>query len=90
IYDVRKGTTEPGPPGLMFPGAWSPGSAEIAYLGQPPEPTASPLWVYDVRTRANAQLTGEPIYAFFPAWSPNGRRIAFAGVTGGKDYGPCL
>ena len=35
------------------------------------------IWVYDLRTGANGPLTDEGV-AFFPIWSPDGRRLLFS------------
>jgi len=50
----------------------SPDGQRIAYLGP-----RNQIWVYDLRTGANGPLTDKGV-AFFPIWSPDGRRLLFS------------
>ena len=46
--------------------------------------------VDEVATGSVRKLTNDRIYAALPEWSRGGQRIAFLGILGGFDYGPCL
>jgi len=63
---------------------WSPDGQHIAFvLEQTPEggtvePTPNPdIWVIDVETGARTRLTQDPASDLWPAWSPDGQRLAF-------------
>jgi Tol biopolymer transport system component len=70
-------------------GAWSPDGRRIVIArgpGRTPlpsEPFVAPtdLWIIDLATGRERQLTNSPAtYEWYPRWSPDGRRIAFAGA----------
>jgi Tol biopolymer transport system component len=44
------------------------------------------LWRSKADGSQPVQLTFPPLQAFLPRWSPDGKRIAFAGATPGKPY----
>jgi eukaryotic-like serine/threonine-protein kinase len=46
------------------------------------------IWIYDVATGTPVRLTSEPRDEIFPAWSPDGKRIAFGNRTGSIFWQP--
>jgi dipeptidyl aminopeptidase/acylaminoacyl peptidase len=77
--------------------AWSPDGSRIAFNRTRPSQAGSApfsdIWVLDVATGEERNLTDGRGPCFGPAWSPDGTTLAFAGHTEpndiwwGKDYG---
>ena len=58
--------------------AWAPGERRLALAAGPPRsPHRSRLWLADLGKRATTPLTADTIEARGPAFSPDGRRLAF-------------
>lgn len=61
--------------------SWSPDSAHLAFISNrsedPDNNQYSDLWRVNVRTKEVTRLTDDLGTAFQPAWSPNGRSIAY-------------
>jgi len=59
--------------------ALSPDGKYVAFSrGAPPD-----IWLLDIAKNLTSRLTSDPAADFFPVWSPDGRRIAFASTRGG-------
>ena len=82
-YDVRTGRFE-----SYFSGASAEGldftrdGQWVAYVSFP----EASLWRSKLDGSDRLQLTFPPVKAFLPRWSPDGKRIAFAGATPGTPY----
>ncbi len=69
--------------------AWSPDGKKIAYVhgyGPPENPNAGGgapnIWTMDANGANRTNISNNPdLSAFMPAWSPDGARIAFAGIV---------
>lgn len=61
--------------------AWSPDGQRLAWASDRGGQLLD-IWVRDLRTGADRQLTRLTTSAMGPAWSPDGRRIAFLDVDG--------
>jgi Tol biopolymer transport system component len=75
-------------------GAWSPDGRRIVVArgpGTAPPPggafvAPTDLWIIDLATGRERQLTNSPAtHEWYPRWSPDGRRIAFAGALVDPD-----
>jgi Tol biopolymer transport system component len=60
--------------------AWSPDGTAIAYASD--RGGSMNIWIRDVRTGGDRQLTRLPVAATLPAWSPDASRIAFVDADG--------
>ncbi|MGH6690093.1 MAG: beta-propeller fold lactonase family protein, partial [Gammaproteobacteria bacterium] len=49
------------------------------------DPNCSNIWILDLRTGSETQVTTPPFHSFSPTWSPNGEEIAF--TRGGPACG---
>lgn len=81
-----------GEPEVITPGdynehsiSWSPDSLDIAFIsnrsGDPDDNQKCSLWRVNIRTKKVVQLTDGPGTVFQPRWSPDGRHIAYLGIT---------
>lgn len=61
--------------------AWSPDGTQIAWSSDRGGQLLD-LWIHDLRTGEQRRLTSLPTSAMGPAWSADGRRIAFLDVDG--------
>ena len=73
--------------GVKFRGglAWSPDGTEIAFVKSSTQATGGNIWVVDVATGAERQITSHPATDANPTWSPGGGSIAFESNRDG-DY----
>jgi Tol biopolymer transport system component len=60
----------------VFNPVWSPDNGSIAFTGM--DGGLTNLFVHDLKTGEVRRLTNDPWADLMPAWSPDGRRIAFA------------
>jgi TolB protein len=67
--------------------AWSPDGRRIAFLRGAPAFDTSQVWVRDMRTGRERQLTTGQPKDQLPDWSPDGRRIAYTARAGGGPAG---
>ena len=91
-------TTQAG--GLFLAGADGSNARRIASGGSAPEwspdgrliavPREHRIWLVDPRTRSARRLSHPGIEAFTPIFSPDGRRVAFAGQRESDSYEPGL
>jgi len=84
---------EPGHFGLV---RISPDGERLVTDVENPETGGHDLWLYDLSTGIGSRLTVDPVAASWPAWSPDGGRIAFGSGRSGppdlyvKDLGGAL
>ncbi|MBM3515696.1 MAG: hypothetical protein FJX59_18575, partial [Alphaproteobacteria bacterium] len=64
----------------FFDPAWSPDSRQIAFVSDRSGKTE--LWVHDLSSGAQRQLTDLDTEVQYPSWSPDGGRIAFFKLLG--------
>ena len=86
VLRTRDGSVEkqfqPGDLGAVLNVAWSPNGRELAISGS--KGGISDLYVVDLQTEAVRQLTNDKYADLQPAYSPDGRTIAFATDRGPK------
>jgi len=83
-YDRNgKQVGEAGPPGGYFTLDLSPNGKRVALTEQPPGQGDVDIWVYDVERGTNTKLTFGSVDVQ-PAWSPDGRMIAFMSIREGN------
>jgi Tol biopolymer transport system component len=80
IFNARSGDKEREYPlaqlDEIFNPTWAPDSNAIAFTGM--SRGLTDLWVLDLASGQTRQLTNDPFADLQPAWSPDGRHIAFA------------
>jgi serine/threonine protein kinase/Tol biopolymer transport system component len=82
-YDSKTGQLAPFLPGLSAEGLdFSRNGEWLAYVTFPERS----LWRSKLDGSQRSQLTFPPMQALLPRWSPEGKRIAFAGTVPGKHY----
>ena len=64
---------------------WSADSQRIAFVSQTEDRSGSDIFVYDLAADALRQVTDEPGYEYYPAWSPDGRWLVYTAHTD-QDY----
>ncbi|HJZ76871.1 MAG TPA: amidohydrolase family protein, partial [Vicinamibacterales bacterium] len=67
-------------PALDAAPAWSPDGASLAYSSD--RSGSMNIWIHDVRSNTDRQLTRLEAAATLPAWSPDASRIAFVDAEG--------
>lgn len=81
LYDAKSGQWSPYLPGVSAEFAnFSPDGKWVAYVTFPDHS----LWRSRTDGSARLQLTFPPLETLAPSWSPDGQRIVFQSVTGGK------
>jgi Tol biopolymer transport system component len=62
----------------------SPDGTRLAVVrGDAPESTNEDVWVYDLTTNTERQLTFDPAPDLYPVWTPDGQRIVFTSSRAG-------
>lgn len=61
--------------------AWSPDGESIAYYANKSDYWSDDLWLVDVATGNERQLSSHLMGSASPAWSPDGKRIALFGIA---------
>ena len=69
------------PQGFMYPRI-SPDGTRIAIVS---ESAGRDLWIWDLRQKALTRLTTGPGASSYPVWTPDGRRVIYAGAVDGGD-----
>ena len=70
---------------VRFAYSWSPDGSSVAYYSNRAGDLSDDLWLVEIESRAERQLTDTLMVAGTPAWSPDGARIAVYG-TAKSDY----
>jgi Tol biopolymer transport system component/DNA-binding winged helix-turn-helix (wHTH) protein len=65
--------------------SFSPDGNEIAYSWEQDKQEGVDIYIKEIGTERPLQLTHDFGYNFFPAWSPDGRYIAFSHYSGGAQ-----
>ncbi len=63
--------------GQFLDPAYSPDGRQVVITLVSPDRTNARVWVYDVRARVARRMPDRPQESYAPAWSADGRRIAF-------------
>jgi Tol biopolymer transport system component len=66
---------------------WSPDSKEIVFSAYSWDAGTNNIWVVNIATGAICQLTSDKGYNSYPAWSPDGSKIAFVANRAGIQRG---
>jgi Tol biopolymer transport system component len=90
VFSLRDGSARRIWQGVAYHLEWSPDGSRLAFASPRAGEDRADLYVYDVASGDVRKLTQEPVYVARPHWSPDGQLIAFLGIGGGYDYGPCL
>jgi len=64
---------------------WSPTADEIAFTSNRADNGSPDIWLLNLETNEQSQLTTTPSVDWMPVFSPNGRQLAFVSDWGGKD-----
>lgn len=81
--DAHKLATSP-PTGFPFRWAPDPARSVLAYSAEGPTAGSSDIFIFDVSTGVEATISNDPLFELWPAWSPDGSRLAW-NVGGGPD-----
>jgi serine/threonine protein kinase/Tol biopolymer transport system component len=87
IYDRSgNGVDTIAAPARAGSGAFSPEGRTVAYdKGDPSNPLATDIWLYDLARRDNSRLTANGRLNNSPLWSPDGRFIIFGSGRAGSS-----